>query len=427
MNLAKLIIVAQLLAWGVVHAVSLGNLQIQSAPSQAFKARVEILEAAGVADLSVALANAETYARLGIAASSTQAQLQLSLEKDAKGQATAVVIQSPEVLKLAPNEVFLDALIELRWSAGLVRRAYTLLVGDQAKIQVKAGETLSDIATRVLPQFEGANFDQALIALYRTNPQAFVSGSIHRLAAGAQLQIPSAATVQSVPVKEAQQITQAADQAYRRGQASAPLAQVVKEAIQTTGDRLQVGPAPGASGEAKRRMEELLVQEKALADAKQRIVELEKNIADLKKLIAQGESAPVVSAAHWLNYGGPLALAVFVLLALIVLLKLSKNDAKQREAQAPMPAHAAQLFASLDLNLNTPAPAAISPTKTADEELPSAETLRVKLNLVRAYITIEDFGAARRSLDEILAVSNQVDPDITIAAKALIAQIDEQR
>ena len=427
MNLAKLIIVAQLLAWGVVHAVSLGNLQIQSAPSQAFKARVEILEAAGVADFSVALANAETYARLGIAASSTQAQLQLSLEKDAKGQATAVVIQSPEVLKLAPNEVFLDALIELRWSAGLVRRAYTLLVGDQAKIQVKAGETLSDIATRVLPQFEGANFDQALIALYRTNPQAFVSGSIHRLAAGAQLQIPSAATVQSVPVKEAQQITQAADQAYRRGQASAPLAQVVKEAIQAAGDRLQVGPAPGASGEAKRRMEELLVQEKALADAKQRIVELEKNIADLKKLIAQGESAPVASAAHWLNYGGPLALAVFVLLALIVLLKLSKNDAKQREAQAPMPAHAAQLFASLDLNLNTPAPAAISPTKTADEELPSAETLRVKLNLVRAYITIEDFGAARRSLDEILAVSNQVDPDITIAAKALIAQIDEQR
>ena len=427
MNLAKLIIVAQLLAWGVVHAVSLGNLQIQSAPSQAFKARVEILEAAGVADLSVALANAETYARLGIAASSTQAQLQLSLEKDAKGQATAVVIQSPEVLKLAPNEVFLDALIELRWSAGLVRRAYTLLVGDQAKIQVKAGETLSDIATRVLPQFEGANFDQALIALYRTNPQAFVSGSIHRLAAGAQLQIPSAATVQSVPVNEAQQITQAADQAYRRGQASAPLAQVVKEAIQAAGDRLQVGPAPGASGEAKRRMEELLVQEKALADAKQRIVELEKNIADLKKLIAQGESAPVASAAHWLNYGGPLALAVFVLLALIVLLKLSKNDAKQREAQAPMPAHAAQLFASLDLNLNTPAPAANSLTKTADEELPSAETLRVKLNLVRAYITIEDFGAARRSLDEILAVSNQVDPDITIAAKALIAQIDEQR
>jgi len=427
LNLAKLIIVAQLLAWGVVHAVSLGNLQIQSAPSQAFKARVEILEAAGVADLSVALANAETYARLGIAASSTQAQLQLSLEKDAKGQATAVVIQSPEVLKLAPNEVFLDALIELRWSAGLVRRAYTLLVGDQAKIQVKAGETLSDIATRVLPQFEGANFDQALIALYRTNPQAFVSGSIHRLAAGAQLQIPSAATVQSVPVSEAQQITQAADQAYRRGQASAPLAQVVKEAIQAAGDRLQVGPAPGASGEAKRRMEELLVQEKALADAKQRIVELEKNIADLKKLIAQGESAPVASAAHWLNYGGPLALAVFVLLALIVLLKLSKNDAKQREAQAPMPAHAAQLFASLDLNLNTPAPVANSLTKTADEELPSAETLRVKLNLVRAYITIEDFGAARRSLDDILAVSNQVDPDITIAAKALIAQIDEQR
>ena len=425
MKLAKLIILAQFLVWGVVHAVGLGNLQIQSVPTEAFKARVEILEAAGITDLQVALANAETYARLGIASSSTQTQLQLSLEKDAKGQATAVLIQSPEVLKLAPNEVFLDALIELRWSAGLVRRAYTLLVGDQAKIQVKAGETLSDIATKVLPQFEGASFDQALIALYRSNPQAFVSGSIHRLAAGAELRIPSAATVQSVPQTEAKQITQAADQAYRRGQATAPLAQVVKEALQTAGDRLQVGPAPGASGEAKRRMEELLVQEKALADAKQRIVELEKNIADLKKLIAQGEPNPV-STPNWLNYGGPLALATFVLLALILLLKLSKNDAKQRDVQAPMPEHAAKLFASLDLNLDTAAQAPSSASRVVDHDLPSAEALRVKLNLVKAYITIEDFGAARRSLDEILAVSNQVDPDITIAAKALIAQIDER-
>ena len=113
MKLAKLIILAQFLVWGVVHAVGLGNLQIQSVPTEAFKARVEILEAAGITDLQVALANAETYARLGIASSSTQTQLQLSLEKDAKGQATAVLIQSPEVLKLAPNEVFLDALIDL--------------------------------------------------------------------------------------------------------------------------------------------------------------------------------------------------------------------------------------------------------------------------------------------------------------------------
>jgi pilus assembly protein FimV len=142
-------------------------------------------------------------------------------------------------------------------------------------------------------------------------------------------------------------------------------------------------------------------------------------------LIAQGEPSPVHTPT-WLNYGGPLALASFVLLALIVLLKLSKNDAKQRDVQAPMPEHAAKLFASLDLNLDTIAKAPSSTARVVDEDLPSAEALRVKLNLVKAYITIEDFGAARRSLDEILAVSNQVDPDITIAAKALIAQIDER-
>jgi DivIVA domain-containing protein len=76
-------------------------------------------------------------------------------------------------------------------------------------------------------------------------------------------------------------------------------------------------------GEAKRRMEELLVQEKALSEAKQRIVELEKNIADLKKLMQnQGAGQANTETFDWRNQTGPLAIAVFVLLAILVLLKL---------------------------------------------------------------------------------------------------------
>jgi pilus assembly protein FimV len=87
-----------------------------------------------------------------------------------------------------------------------------------------------------------------------------------------------------------------------------------------------------------------------------------------------------------------------------------------------MPAQAAQLFASLDLNLGGPTSA---PSKNLD--LPSAETLKVKLNLVRAYITIEDFGAAKAALNEILAVSSQVDPELTIQAQSLMAEIDQRQ
>jgi pilus assembly protein FimV len=55
----------------------------------------------------------------------------------------------------------------------------------------------------------------------------------------------------------------------------------------------------------------------------------------------------------------------------------------------------------------------------------NAESLRVKLNLIRAYITIEDFGAARKAIQEVLAVSNQIDPELTIQAKSLMAEVNQ--
>jgi pilus assembly protein FimV len=52
-----------------------------------------------------------------------------------------------------------------------------------------------------------------------------------------------------------------------------------------------------------------------------------------------------------------------------------------------------------------------------------ADTLRVKLNLARAYITIEDFTAARKSLEEVIQISNSVDPAITLEAQGLLAEL----
>lgn len=426
------------LTFSQAFALGLGNLTVHSRSGEPLLADVAVLTTAEekntLGELTVGLADAQTYQRLGIATSTTQAQLQVRLAKNSKGE-PVVRIQSSEVLQLQPDEVFLDALLEVRWSAGLVRRAYTLMVGDEAKVTVKSGDTLTDIATRMLPNLEDANLDQALIALYRANPQAFAGGSIHRVMEGAELKLPSKAMVQSVPKAEARQVTQLADTAYRKGDLSA----TSDSAEIQMGDRLRVGPAEGLDGDATRRMEELLVQERALAEAKKRIVEIEKNIAELKALTEQQQAKAKKASGGWQNYAGPLALLGFIVLALLVLLKLSKQSAKQQlskpasqvEASAitapqtsgALPDHAAKLFASLNLDLpprQTQAPVIQS------QEVPTAETLRVKLNLVRAYITIEDFGAARKVLDEILMVSSQIDPEITIDAKSLIAQIDQR-
>ena len=413
---------------GQALALNLGHLSIQSKVGEPLVAQIAVQvnpsEIDSLKDIQVALASPEMYQRLGITSSATQAQLRVSLIKGSKQEPVAIKISSDEVLKLAPNEVFLDALVELRWSAGLVRRVYTLMVADQAKVEVKSGETLTEIATKVMADFDDANLDQALIALYRANPQAFAGGSIHRLMAGSELKIPSKAMVQSVPKQEAKEIAITANTAYRSGQANLPLTDISKPEL--AGDRLKVGPAAGLEGEAKRRMEELLVQEKALSDAKQRIVELEKNISDLKKLIQSSDQGSGAKApTDWKDYAGPGVLAVFILIALWVLLKLSRNEAAKAKAadSAAVPEHAAKLFASLDLNLDAK-PAQTQVPSFAD--LPTPETLRVKLNLIRAYITIEDFVAARQAIDEVLAVSSQVDPDLTIQANSLLAEINQR-
>jgi pilus assembly protein FimV len=429
---------------GQALALSLGNLTIQSKPDQALKAEIAIQvqasELENIKDLQVALSDPEIYQRLGISSSATQAQLKVSLLKGSKQEPLAILISSDDVLKLQSGEVFLDALVELRWSTGLVRRVYTLMVADQAKVEVKSGDTLTEIAVRALPNFDDANLDQALIALYRVNPQAFAGGSIHRLKAGAELTMPSKDMVQSVPKEEAKEIVTSADQAYRSGQAQLPLVDVTKPTVQ--GDRLKVGPAEGLAGDAKRQMEELLVQEKSLAEAKQKIVELEKNIADLKSLIQNSNKPSVTSPADWKTYMGPIAIAIGTLIALMVLLKLSKSQSshasshheKQSNIQSnnqpnnpktpsAVPPQAAKLFASLDLNID---PAAKAVVAEKFESLPSAETLRVRLNLSKAYITIEDFKAARLALNEILTISNQVDPEITIQAQSMLAELDQR-
>jgi pilus assembly protein FimV len=58
------------------------------------------------------------------------------------------------------------------------------------------------------------------------------------------------------------------------------------------------------------------------------------------------------------------------------------------------------------------------------------DALRVKLNLAKAYITIEDFAAATRSLDDIIQLSldpaNSVDASLVAEAKVMLSEINRR-
>jgi pilus assembly protein FimV len=53
----------------------------------------------------------------------------------------------------------------------------------------------------------------------------------------------------------------------------------------------------------------------------------------------------------------------------------------------------------------------------------SSDELRVKLNLARAYITIEDFSAANKSLDEVVRIGASIDPEVVIEAQGMLAEL----
>lgn len=205
--------------------------------------------------------------------------------------------------------------------------------GEQS-LKVRAGDTLRKIAMQSKP--DGASLDQMLVALFRSNQDAFVSGNMNRLKAGTILMVPDAETVTKVSESEAREevVTQAADfNAYRAklaamvAERSAPLdsnQQVAAGKIapkvddKTTpingSDKLEVSRTEGKSAKDKKpsvadQEVDRIASEKAKKEAESRAHELEeiKRLAELKnqqvadpKTVttanAPGSTAPAVPA-----------------------------------------------------------------------------------------------------------------------------------
>jgi pilus assembly protein FimV len=88
-----------------------------------------------------------------------------------------------------------------------------------------------------------------------------------------------------------------------------------------------------------------------------------------------------------------------------------------------MPERAKALFAGIDLNLS---PSKKESSEKASTESVASDVLRVKLNLARAYITIEDFVAAKKSLQEIIHNGGLIDPAITAEAQDLLLELSRR-
>lgn len=432
------------LSWSCsAWALSLGSPQLLSRSGEPLRVEIPIRlaadEEAALSSLKAAMPPKEVFDRLGISQKILELNPQVMVYRN-RQERLMVLVETVNPVPIG-DDPFLDLLINLNWSSGRLTKTFTLLLGDVQKVQVKPGQTLSEIAALMAPQLDGATLDQTMMALFKANPDAFASGSINRLAAGAELNKPSQALLRSISPAEANQFVAEANEQWRESKTGEAKVDASSKGGSSTPDestqkdRLKIGSSADSGDEEKRFSEELVAQEKALDQAKSRVAELEKNIADLQRLLEKTKEKKAVDNNFGLGGLGPAILAIGLMVLIgLVLWALARNARRSEKMDFIEPGHVPQrkgpnisqgmperakaILASIDLDLSKPAEQTFNPLLDA---------LRVKLNLARAYITIEDFSAAKKSLEEILRVSNSVDPTIMIEAQGLLSELTQRK
>lgn len=232
----------------------------------------------------------------------------------------------------------------------------------QGTVAVQPGDMASVLAFRLKPR--GATIEQMMVALLRSNPEAFVQGNVNVLREGAVLRLPAPELVWSTSPEQARAWVQQHHQAFLNGTPAptfGPAAAPVPAATPSS-----ASPAPTIEPEPEDVRERLRM-------ARARLAQLELNIQELERLTAlsEGASAPATpapaaaSVAGTANTGLPtswLWLMVFAIVACMVGIGYGRATRRPGHATpAPVPADAGAQFQArlhaLDLDLgDTPSP-----------------------------------------------------------------------
>ncbi len=179
------------------------------------------------------------------------------------------------------------------------------------KVAVKAGDTAGKIAAQTKPA--SISLDQMLVALLRSNPDAFIAGNVNRLKSGAVLDIPSGEDAGNLSASDASRIiiAQAKDfNDFRQKLAAGVPATQVDSATRQAGGKVQAKVEDRAATSAtpdkltlskgaiqgKAVAEDKIAKDKQAKDASARVAELTKNLGDLNKIAGATPAAPVAAA-----------------------------------------------------------------------------------------------------------------------------------
>lgn len=252
-------------------ALGLGELDLESALNERFKADIELFDTAGLesSEIRVSLATSEDFERVGVERFFFLTTLKFDIQ-DVRGKPVIRVSSTQPI-----SEPYLNFLVEVLWPSGRLLKEYTVLLDpptftqaaapavsapsrDTASSQVSGAidrgnldrgnvavpsarsnrsnpsrsvgtinsdgsygattrnDTLWKIASDTLPAAD-VTVDQNMLAIKRLNPEAFINDNINLLKAGYVLRTPSAADAQALSVADAQQRVRLENDAWRTG------------------------------------------------------------------------------------------------------------------------------------------------------------------------------------------------------------------
>lgn len=351
---------------GDATALSLGRINVLSALGEPLRAEVSVAEItpAEVESLRVGIASSDAFRTAGIAYNMALADVRATLQRRPDGR---YVVQLTSTRGF--SDPFVDVLLEANTGNSRVVRDYTLLLDPPSsrsanvaaavpvpapvqpamvpstaarrpvervaaplaragaanppsripappaastatatqQLTVRRGDTASRIADAHRPA--EISLDQMLVAMLRSNPDAFVNGNLNRIKAGALIDLPDATQAAALTAPEAKRrvVVQSRDfgDARRRLADNAPASGVTDADRQVTG-KLQASvedrnAAAGSSDKltiAQGRLgDEQLALARQTQESNARVAELSKNIGDLTRLQAAGAANATANAA----------------------------------------------------------------------------------------------------------------------------------
>lgn len=341
-------------------ALTLGALRVDSALGESLRAEIAIPQAtpAELSNLIVQIAPPEAFRARGLDYSAAASSINVQLVQKPDGTALLQLRSNAPL-----NDPFVDLIVDTQWNTGSMQRSYTLLLdppstprsaapataaapqitapqvtapapvsvtgktysssprirattppaqpvaaaaapapapagAQNEAVRVRSGDTAGRIANANRPA--GVSLDQMLVAMLRSNPNAFINGNVNRLRAGTVLQMPSREQALETSAQEARQIVAAQSRdfnAYRRSLAAKAPQAAVQAAARSASGQVQAQVSESrANAETADKLtlskgaiqtaaeEEKLAAHKQAEAQESRLSELQRNLAELNEL-----------------------------------------------------------------------------------------------------------------------------------------------